>query len=153
MLKISLFFLRKTQTLRVNNSRILMIKNAKFSGYYFYMNQNISRDFQICISVPLISETKIGDNNSTHSRPVSEAVTRGVLQKKVFFKIQQNSKENTCDRVSFLIKLLAQHLCQSLFFNKVAASGLWHGCFFVNFEKFLRTPFLQNTYHLEIAAD
>ena len=30
-----------------------MIKNAKFSGYYFYMNTNIYGDFQICISVPL----------------------------------------------------------------------------------------------------
>ena len=42
------------RTLRVNNSRILiMIKNAKFSGYYFDMNLNIWGDFQICISVPL----------------------------------------------------------------------------------------------------
>ena len=30
-----------------------MIKNAKPSGYYFYMNLNIWGDFQICISVPL----------------------------------------------------------------------------------------------------
>ena len=30
-----------------------MIQNAKFSGYYFYMNTNLWRDFQICISVPL----------------------------------------------------------------------------------------------------
>ena len=32
------YFLRKMQTLRVNNLRILTIKNAKFSGYYFYMD-------------------------------------------------------------------------------------------------------------------
>ena len=31
-----------------------MIENAKFSGYYFYINLNIYADFQICISVPLI---------------------------------------------------------------------------------------------------
>ena len=31
-----------------------MIRNAKPSGYYFYMNLNIWGDFQICISVPLI---------------------------------------------------------------------------------------------------
>ena len=30
-----------------------MIKNAKFSGYYFDMNLIIWGDFQICISVPL----------------------------------------------------------------------------------------------------
>ena len=41
------------QTLRVNNSRILRTKNAKFSGYYFYLKTNIQGDFQICISVPL----------------------------------------------------------------------------------------------------
>ena len=36
----------------MNNSIILSIQNAKFSGY-FYMNTDIWRDFQICISVPL----------------------------------------------------------------------------------------------------
>ena len=52
MLKISLLF-KKIKTLRVNNSRILQIKNAKFSGYYFYINLNTYGDFQFCISVPL----------------------------------------------------------------------------------------------------
>ena len=41
------------RTLWGNNSRILRMKNAKFSGYHFCMNQNIKGDFQICISVPL----------------------------------------------------------------------------------------------------
>ena len=40
---------------KLNNSRILRIKNAKFSGCCFYMNTNIYWDFQICISVPLSS--------------------------------------------------------------------------------------------------
>ena len=47
-------------------------------------------------------------------------------KKKMFLKILQNSQENTCARVSFLIKLQ------------------WHRCFPVNFAKFLRT-FLQDT--------
>ena len=50
------------------------------------------------------------------------------------------------------VKFTGKHLCQSLFFNKVAALAsnfikkkrLWHRCFPVNFTKFLRTPFLQN---------
>ena len=42
--------------------------------------------------------------------------------KKVFLEILQNSQENTCDRVSFLIK--------------------WHSCFPVNFGKFLGMTFL-----------
>ena len=36
-----------------------------------------------------------------------EAATGGVLGKKMFLKISQNSQGNTCARVSFLIKLKA----------------------------------------------
>ena len=43
-------------------------------------------------------------------------------------------------------KITEKHLCQSLFFNKVAGLRLWYRCFPVNFAKFLRTPFL--TEHL-----
>ena len=49
-------------------------------------------------------------------------------------------------------KFTGKHLCQSLFFNKVAGAPatllkkrLWHKCFLVNFAKFLRTSFSQNT--------
>ena len=35
----------------------------------------------------------------------TEAATGGVLQKKAFLEISQNSQENTCTRDSFLIKL------------------------------------------------
>ena len=50
-------------------------------------------------------------------------------------------------------KFPGKHLCQSLFFNKVAAlrpvtlskKRFWHRCFPGNFAKFLRTLFLQNT--------
>ena len=38
-------------------------------------------------------------------------------------------------------KFMGKHLCQNLFFNKVAGLRLWHRCFPVNFAKFLRTPF------------
>ena len=40
MLKLA-YFLRHSQTSRANNLRILRIKNAKFSVYYFYKNANI----------------------------------------------------------------------------------------------------------------
>ena len=52
--------------------------------------------------------------------------------KKVFLKLLQNSHQSTCAIV---------------FFNKVAGQKkrLWHRCFLVNFAKFLRTTFLQNT--------
>ena len=50
-------------------------------------------------------------------------------------------------------KFTGKHLYQSLFFNKVVGlrsatlleTRPWHRCFPVNFAKFLRTPFLQNT--------
>ena len=50
-------------------------------------------------------------------------------------------------------KLTGKHLCQRLFFNKVAGLGsttllkkiLWHRCFPANFAKFLRTPFFLRT--------
>ena len=50
-------------------------------------------------------------------------------------------------------KLTGKHLCQSLFLNKVTGhrpailfkKRLWHRSFPVNFAKFLRTPFWQNT--------
>ena len=50
-------------------------------------------------------------------------------------------------------KFTGKHLCQSIFFNKVKGlrpatlleKRLWHRCLLVNFAKFLRTSFLQNT--------
>ena len=40
----------------------------------------------------------------------AEAVSRTCFVKKVFLKISQNSQENTCVRVSFLLKLQASDL-------------------------------------------
>ena len=50
-------------------------------------------------------------------------------------------------------KFTGKHLCQGLVFNKFASlrpatlfkKRLWHRCFPVNFAKFLRTLFLQNS--------
>ena len=49
----------------------------------------------------------IQDVNIMWNMVSSEATTRGVLGKKVFLEISQNSQETTCARVYFLIKLLA----------------------------------------------
>ena len=77
-----------------------------------------------------------------------EAVARWCSVKKVFLEISQNPQENTCRRVSVLIKL------QAFYFNKVAdlrpvtllEKKPWHRCFPEIFSKFLRAPFL--TEHL-----
>ena len=52
-----------------------------------------------------MSVESLGFNNVTYAW--SEAATGGVLLKKVFLEISQNSQENTCARDSFLIKLQA----------------------------------------------
>ena len=71
------YFLGNLLALRANNSTILKIKNAKFSGYWFYTNTNVKGDLQIYLQISL---------------PLT---------------ILQNSQENTCARVSFSIKLQA----------------------------------------------
>ena len=55
-------------------------------------------------------------------------------------------------RKSSVKVVLGNFACQRFFFNKVAGirsatskKSIWHRCFPVNFSKFPRTPFLQNT--------
>ena len=60
--------------------------------------------------------------------------------KKVFLRISQNSQENICARVSFLIKLKALHAT-------LLKETLRHRCFPVNFSKFLRTFFFLEHLH------
>ena len=60
-------------------------------------------------------------------------------RKKVYLKISQNSQENTCTRVSLLIKFKARHVT---LFKK----SLWHRCFPVSFVKFIKDTFF--TEHL-----
>ena len=55
----------------------------------------------------------------------------------MLLKIYQNSQENTCTRVSFLIKLQRP--------ATLSKKRLWHRCFPGTFGKFLRTSNLQNT--------
>ena len=68
----------------------------------------------------------------------SEAVVRRCSVKKVFIEILENSRENTCARVSFLIKLQVRPAT----FLK---NRLWRRCFPVNFGIFLRTRFFYRT--------
>ena len=67
-----------------------------------------------------------------------EAVVQRCSVKKVFLEIPQNSQENSCARVSFLINLQARPAT-------LLKKRLWHRRFSVNFLEFLRTPFLWNT--------
>ena len=62
--------------------------------------------------------------------------------KKLFLEILQNSQEHNCARVSFLIKLQASG---SRHQASLLKRRLWYRRFPVNFLKFLRTHFSQNT--------
>ena len=67
----------------------------------------------------------------------AEAVIRRCSVKKVFLEISQNSQENTCAKVSFLIKLHASPHSPATLSKK----RLLQRCFPVNFVKFPRTSF------------
>ena len=61
------------------------------------------------------------------------AATRGVLQKKVFLEISQNSQENTCAWVSFLRTFFAEHLWTTASQNTkttfpAGTATLWQRC-------------------------
>ena len=89
----------------------------------------IPRNFSTlkCKSVLIFSISNSSIYRSSHRR---------CSVKKVFLEISRNSQENTCTRVSFLIKLKAP--------AALLKKRLWQKCFPVNFVKFLRTLFLQN---------
>ena len=83
---------------------------AETTTYYFLRCQfynshrvTLMNDLgNIPISFPAVSDH---DLSSLLLHGYLEAVTQRCSVKKVFLKISQNSQENTCARVSFLIKL------------------------------------------------
>ena len=90
----------------------------------------------------IIKFTRSKIRNNSKFIACAEAVAKMCSVKKVFIK--------------FFTKFTGKHLCQSLFFNKVAGLRpetcnfikkiIWHRNFPENFAKFLTTPFL--TQHL-----
>ena len=76
----------------------------------------------------------------------------GIGQCKIARTVYRSSRPEVLCKKGVLrnfTKFTGKHLCQSLFFSKVAGlrpatlfkKRLWHRCFPVNFPKFLRTPF------------
>ena len=57
---------------------------------------------------------------------LSELVTRGVLCKKVFLEISQNSQENTCARVSFFNKVAPLENTSSTEYLRTTVSSLFY---------------------------
>ena len=80
-----------------------------------------------------------------------EAVNYVLLKYSPYISGKQPSEMFYKKRCSWnFAKFTGKHLCQILFFNKVAGlrpkpvtsltKRLWHGCFPIDFAKFLRTP-------------
>ena len=106
------------------------------------------------------TETKLGENPETNCKLFLEPISIdfgfwGWLNH-VWNRNFRSSHQRCSVRKGVLrnfTKFAGKHLCQSLFFNKVAGlrptallkKRLWHRCFPMDFVKFLRTPILQNT--------
>ena len=80
---------------------------------------------------------------SINSCSVNVTIENALLKQQIYSKIPRSSHQRCSMKKGLLrnfTKFTGKHLCQILFFNKVVFR-----CFRVNFVKFLRTPFLQNT--------
>ena len=142
------------KTLRVNYSRILTIKNAKFPGYHFYINLNIQADFQICISVPL-NLRKLGNQENIFTylvhkgqeaqKPNTQGYQSAMTLPLFLEMLYQLEKQRWCrppqyvtwenrnshsevirkkDVLKNFAKFTGKHLYQYLLFNKVAGFSI-----------------------------
>ena len=105
-----------------------------------------------------IDSSKKGTRDFQNSPPFERSACFYVTISESFKRFQYRSSHQRCSikigALKNFTKFTGKRLCQGLFFNKVAGQSpatllkkrLWHRCFPVKFAKFLRTPFLQNTY-------
>ena len=67
----------------------------------------------------------------------------------IYIQVSRSSRPEVFCKKGFLrnfAKFTGKHLCQRLFINEALfKKSLWHRCFPINFAKFLRAPFLQNS--------
>ena len=86
----------------------------KFLPHFIYLNFYSCKQVVIFQYKTLCEETFIDSKDWTINNRIIEAIKRSSHQKcsikKVFLENLQNSQENTCARVSFLIKLQAVRL-------------------------------------------
>ena len=124
---------------------LFWLKNCRFStnscqGFIVSLTQKTfcPKDFILNLAETLKGNFRTKWVKGTKKISHSVAVSRRCSVKKVLLKISQNSQENTCARVSFLIKLKAPP-------KTLLNMKLCHRRFSANFGTFLRIPFLWNT--------
>ena len=103
---------------------------------------------QICACAALYPVTKIVTSELQFLWLII-SLAGTLLLENIFYIFISSRPEVFCRKgvLSNFAKFTGKHLCQSLFFNKVAGlrpatlltKRLWHRCFPVNFAKFLRT--------------
>ena len=102
--------------------------------------------------------TRLETTFNVKDKTKKEIITNQLILFNVLWKklLRNTRPDGFCKKgvLRNLIKFTGKHLCQRLFFNKVAGlrpptvlkKSLWHRCFTANFAKFLRTHFF--TEHL-----
>ena len=88
---------------------------------------------------------------SLSSKIILQNTSISHVKRQIFQEHRSSRPKMLCKKCGLgnFAKFTGKHLCQSLFFNKVAGrpatllkKRLWHRCFPVKFAKFLRTTFL-----------
>ena len=105
----------------LNWSQFKLKETIIFTAYHFYKVTSLVFSSRIITAKKLLHIT------------VREAVVRRCSVEKVFLESSQNSQENTCARVSFLIKLQARkHLCQGLqlYYKRDSGTGVFLWIFY-----------------------
>ena len=128
-------------SLCTTKSRNSFISATSSKGTNFYISQTYSTNSCLRFFTSWIWPSKpcmltIPMKNTCSDRYCRHIFSRvrSSLRPEVFYK--KGALKN-------IAKFTGKHLCQSLFLHNIP--GLRHRCFPVNFAKFLRTPFLQNT--------
>ena len=91
------------QTSRANNSRIVRIRNAKFSGYCFYINTKIQRDF--CISVPIIEYNKRNIFLQNHAENEAERLNPFFFIKQLYIRWCAAQSQNILIAFRYTLKI------------------------------------------------
>ena len=106
-------------------------KIAEWDQTFIFSNERLCKPFSLVLLFPFEAHKNFSEKVCiVQTFKVAEAVAQRCSVKKVLLEISQNSQENICARVSFLIKLQAE--------KRDSGWGV-----FMNSAKFLGTPFSQ----------